>query len=158
MLHLVEEPAANHVRKMAKHFNAKLDEGNDASMITMDNKKAKGFISSYRLFSGLSVWIYNITFFSDFRIDLALSTAGPIYFCYTMKGHFLHRFGKLEAFAKVLQSQNMIVIGSPDNFVQITFPAGVKLEIAVVTADTKLLGNLNIRNADRISEKIQENT
>lgn len=49
MLDLTEDPLANHVREMAKYFDAELDEGNDASTITMENDKAKGFISSYRL-------------------------------------------------------------------------------------------------------------
>lgn len=156
MLNLAEDPAANHVREMAKHFNAELDEGNDASTITMDNGKAKGFISSYRLFNGLSVWVYNVIFRSEFKVNLDLSPDGPIYFCYTIKGHFLHRFGELEAFAKVLQNQNMIVIGSPDNSVQITFPANIKLEIAVIMVDTKLLGRLDIRNAKRMCTKVQK--
>lgn len=156
MLNLIEDPAANHVREMAKHFNAELDEGNDASTIAMDNHKAKGFISSYRLFSGLTVWVYNIIFRSEFKVDLVLSPDGPIYFCYNIKGYFLHRFGKLETFAKVLQNQNMIVIGSPDNSVQITFPSDIKLEIAVIMVDIKLLEDLDIRNAKRMCSKVQK--
>lgn len=50
----------------------------------------------------------------------------------------------------------MIVIGSPDNSVQINFPANIKLEIAVILVDTKLLGNLDIRNAKRMSTKVQK--
>lgn len=156
MLNLEEDPSSNHVREMAAYFNADLDEGNDASTITMDNDKAKGFISSYRLFSGLSVWVYNVTFFEDFKIDLALMPDGPIYFCYTIKGQFLHRFGELEEFANVLQNQSMIVIGSPDNSVQMTFPANIKLEIAVIIVDIKLLESLDIRNAKRMCTKIQK--
>lgn len=156
MLNLTEDPAANHVREMAEYFNAVLDEGNDASTITMDNHMAKGFISSYRLFSGLSVWVYNVIFRSEFKVDLVLSPNGPIYFCYNIKGHFLHRFGASEAFAKVLQNQNMIVIGSPKNSVQIRFPENIKLEIAVIMIDVKLLGSLEIRNAKRMSSRVQK--
>lgn len=154
MLNLIEDPNANHVRDMAVHFDAELDEGNDASTITMDNHKAKGFISSYRIFSGLSVWVYNITFLSDFKVDLGLSEDILHYFSYNVKGHFLHRFGDQEAFTKILQNQNMIVIGSPDASVQIIFPENVELKIAVIIIDLKLLGSLDIRNAKRIYSKV----
>lgn len=156
MLNLEEDPASNHVREMAKYFDAVLDEGNDASTITMDNDKAEGFISSYRIFNGLSVWVYNITFHDDFKVDLGLSEDRPYYFCYNVKGHFLHRFGDQGEFAKILQSQNMIGIGSPETSVQIIFPANIKLEIAVIIVDTKLLGSLDIRNARRIHLNTQK--
>lgn len=58
------------MREMSAFFNAELDEGDGATTITMDNKQAKGFISSYRIFSGLEVWVYNIKFHTDFKIDL----------------------------------------------------------------------------------------
>lgn len=156
MLNLVEDPDSNHVREMAAHFDAELDESNDASTITMDNHKAKGFISSYRIFSGLSVWVYNLTFFSDFKVDLGQSEDSPYYFCYNVAGHFFHRFGDQEEFAKILQNQNMIVIGGPESSVQIIFPANIKLKIAVIIVDIKLLGSLDIRNAKRIHTKVGE--
>lgn len=156
MLNLLEEPDSYHVREMAVHFNAELDEGNDASTITMDNSKAKGFISSYRIFNGLEVWVYNITFFSDFNIDLELSKDSPYYFCYNVEGHFLHRFGDKETFAKILQNQNMIITGSAKNSVQIVFPANVKLKVAVIIVDMKSLGNLEILNAQRMFSSIQK--
>jgi AraC-like DNA-binding protein len=156
MLNLVEGPAANLVREMAVYFNTDLVEGNDASTITMNNKKAKGSISSYQLFNGLSVCLYNIAYSSEFKIDLALSRDGPIYFYYNIKGHFLNRFGEQGKFVKVLQNQSMILIGSPHNSIQITFPANLKLEIAVIIVDTKILGSLAISNAKRMSTKIQK--
>jgi AraC-like DNA-binding protein len=156
MLNLKEDPASDHVREMATYFSAKLDEGNDASTITMDNDKAKGFISSYRIFTGLSVWVYNINFGSGFKVDLGMSEDSPYYFCYNVKGHFLHRFGKQEEFAKILQNQNMIVNGNSESSVEIIFPADIKLEIAVIIVDTKLLGSLAIRNAKRIHSEIQK--
>lgn len=154
MIELVEDSNANHVREMAAYFDAKLDEGNDASTITMNNRKAKGFISSYRIFNGLIVWVYNITFLSDFKVDLEFSEDSPYYFCYNVKGHFLHRFGDQEEFVKILQNQNMIVIGSPETSAQIIFPSNIELKIAVIIVDIKLLGNLDIRNAKRIYSKI----
>ncbi|WP_020570527.1 helix-turn-helix transcriptional regulator [Neolewinella persica] len=156
MLNLKEDPASEHVREMAAHFNAKFDNGNDASTITVNNDQAKGFISSYRLFAGLSVWVYNITFCEDFIVNLGLSEDRPYYFSYNVKGHFFHRFGDHEEFVKVLQNQNMIVVSSPENSVQIVFPKEVKLEIAVIIVDVKLLEELNIRNAKRINFKIQK--
>ena len=154
MLKLVEDPISNHVKEMAAHFHAELDEGNDASTITMDNHMAKGFISSYRIFSGLSVWAYNITFLSDFKIDLELSEDNPYYFSYNVEGHFLHRFGDQDEFIKILQNQNMVVIGSPKNSVQIVFPANIKLKIAVIIVDLKSLKSLDIRNAKRIYSRV----
>tara|TARA_R110000787_G_scaffold129264_6_gene241113 strand:- start:897 stop:1889 length:993 start_codon:yes stop_codon:yes gene_type:complete len=155
MLNLTEDPGANHVREMAAYLNAELDEGNDASTITMDNDIAKGFISSYRIFNGLSVWVYNIKFHSDFKVDLNLSEERPYYFSYNVKGHFLHRLGNQEEFAKILQNQNMIFRGSLKTSVQIVFPANIELKIAVIKVDQKLLGNQHIRNARRIYTKIE---
>ena len=156
MLKLKEDPASNHVREMAIYFNAELDEENDASTITMNNEKAKGFISSYRIVTGLSVWVYNINFRSDFKINLDFSEDSPYYFCYNVKGYYFHRFGDQEVFAKVLQNQNMIVIGSPENSVQMIFPAKIKLEIAVIVVDIKLLGSLAMGNVKRMYSQIQE--
>ncbi|MFT4758525.1 MAG: AraC-like DNA-binding protein [Paraglaciecola sp.] len=154
MLNLIEDSRSNHVEEMSKHFNALLDDSNNASTITMDNHKAKGFISSYKIFDGLSVWVYNITFLSDFKVDLGLSENSPYYFCYNVKGHFFHRFGDQEKFADILQNQNMIVIGSPENSVQIIFPANTELKIAIIIVDIKLLGSLDIRNAKRIHSNV----
>ena len=156
MLHLEEDSDINHLKNIAAYFKADLDESNDASTITMDNDKGKGFISSYQLFNGLSVGVYNITFLKDFKINLALMPDGPIYFCYAIKGQFLHRYGELDELSKVLQNQSMIVIGSPNNSAQLTFPKNIKLEIAVIVVDIKLLKSLEIRNAKRMSAKIQK--
>jgi AraC-like DNA-binding protein len=155
MLNLAEDPDAAHVRKMAAYFNAEVDEGNDASTITMNTDKAKGFISSYRIFSGLTVWIYNIKFRSDFRIDLGLSEVRSYYFSYNVLGHFLHRFDDQEEFVKILQNQNVIVRGNAETSGQVVFPANTDLKIAVIKVDQKLLGNLQIRNAKRIFTKIE---
>jgi AraC-like DNA-binding protein len=140
---------------MAVHFNAELDEGNDASTITMNNKKANGFISSYQVFPGLTVWVYNITFRSDFKVCLELSKGGPIYFSYNVKGHFLHRFLDEEEFSEILQNQHMIVMGDSKAGVEIIFPANIKLEIAVIIIDMKKLDSLDARNAKRLHIKVQ---
>ncbi len=153
---LVLDKAVNNMREMAAHFNAELDEGNDAATITMDNHKAKGFISSYRIFRGLTVWVYNITFLSEFKVDLGIPEKRPYYFSYNVKGHYLHRFGEQEKFTKILQNQNMIVRRSPDTSVQIVFPANVELKIAVIILDISLFENLDIRNAKRLFKKIEK--
>lgn len=147
---------ANRVRKMAAYFNAELDEDNDALTITMDNQKAKGFISSYQISSGLSVRVYNITFHSDLVVDLERSRDGPYCFCYNVQGHFLHRFGNQEEFVKIHQNQNIIVKGSSETSAQTVFPADVKLKIALIIVDLKLLGSLGLRNAKRIYKKVGE--
>lgn len=156
MLNLREDPASEHVREMAAYFEAELDEGNDAATMRIDNDKGKGFISSYRIFQGITVWVYNINFSSDFKVDLEQSEDSPYYFCYNVKGHFLHRFGEEETFTKVLQNQNMIVIGSRESSVQIIFPKNMKLELAVIIVDIKQLGGLEIRNAKRMHSKIEK--
>ncbi len=155
MLKIKEDSGSEHVRAMAKYFNSKLDKGNDASTIAINNDQANGFISSYRLFNGLRVWVYNVTFLKDFEVDMGLSEDRPYYFCYNVKGHFLHRFGIEDDFVEVLQNQNMIVRGSPDTSVHITFPANVKLEIAVIVVDINLLGSIKTRNAKRIHLKLE---
>ena len=156
MLNLKENPDANHVREMAIYFNAKLDEGNDASTITMNNSKAEGFISSYRIFSGLTVWVYNIVFRDDFIVDLGMSADSPYYFSYNVEGNFLHQFGTEEEFVEVLQHQNMIVVGGDKSSAKLIFPANIKLKIAVIIVDTTLLKSLKIRNAQRIHVKLQK--
>lgn len=155
MLSIEEKHNSNHVREMANYFNAELDEGNSASTLSMKNKIADGFISSYRLFSGLTVWVYNITFKSDFTVDLQFSDERPYYFSYNVKGYFLHKFCEEDHFSKILQNQNMVVRGSSKSSVQIIFPANVKLELAIIIIDTNLLVKQNIRNAQRIYTKIQ---
>ncbi len=155
MLKLKEDPLANHMKEMANHFNADLDEGNDASTISMDNSQAKGFISSYRIFAGLMVWVYNITFKEDFKVDLGMSKDRPYYFSYNVEGYFQHRFCQQKDFVNVLQNQNMIVIGCPKTTAEIIFPKDIKLRIAVIIIDINLLNSQNIRNAKRIHSKIQ---
>lgn len=154
MLILEEDPGLNYMREIAIDFNATLDEGNDASTISMDNHKAKGFISFYSIFSGLSVLVHNVTFLSDFKFDWGLSEDSTYYFCYNVKGHFLHQFGDQEEFAKILQNQSMIFIGNPENSVQTVFPANVELKQALVVVDLKLLESLDIRNASRICSNV----
>jgi AraC-like DNA-binding protein len=156
MLNIEEKRNSDHVREMATYFNAKLDESNDASTITMDNDIAIGFISSYRLFNGITVWVYNITFKSDFDVELKFSKDRPYYFSYNVKGHFLHKFCEEVDFNKILQNQNMVVRGSSKSSVQIVFPANIKLELAIIVIDTKLLASQNIRNAKRIYANIQD--
>jgi len=156
MLNLKEDPSANHVKEMAAYFNAELDEGNDASTISMDNGQAIGFISSYRVFSGLSVWVYNIRFRENFRVDLSMTEDSPYYFSYNVEGHFFHRFNEDDNHIKVLQNQNMIVIGGSEALAEIIFPKDVNLKIAVIVVDVKLLETQNIRNAKRIHTKIQK--
>ncbi|UAM96858.1 AraC family transcriptional regulator [Polaribacter litorisediminis] len=156
MLSVEEKRDSDHVKVMAKYFNAKLDEGNNASTISMDNTIANGFISSYRLFNGLTVWVYNITFREDFDVELQFSEDRPYYFSYNVKGYFLHKFGEEEKYAKILQNQNMVVRGSSKSSVRIVFPAKVKLELAIIIIDTKLLVHQKIRNAQRIYTNIQD--
>src|SRR5680860_183902 len=156
MLNLIEDPLANHMREMAVHFKATLDEGNDSSTITMDNGRGKGFISSYLVFPGLRVWVFNITFRSDLKIRLEISKEGPVYFSYNVKGHFLHRFLDEDAFSDILQNQHMIVVGSPDGGAQIVYPADTKLEIAVIGIDMGALGDVDARNAKRIHSRVQK--
>lgn len=140
---------------MAAHFGADLDEGDDASAITMDNGKAKGFISSYQVFPGLTVWIFNIIFQLDFKVHWKLTEEGPYYFSYNVKGHFSHRFLDEKKFSDVLQNQNVIVIGSPKAGVEIVFPANTKLEIATIVVDMKLLSTVDSRDAERIRSQVQ---
>lgn len=156
ILNLEEDAPSNHAQAMATYFQSELDESNNASTITMDNDKAKGFISSYRVFNSLTVWIYNVTFLSDFNVDFGLSEDRTCYFSYNVKGHFLHRFSGQKEFADILQNQNMIVIGSPENSAEVIFPSNVKLEIALLIIDNNLLESLETRNAKRLHSEIQE--
>jgi hypothetical protein len=89
MLNLAEKRnIISNFEQIAQYLEVNLDDSNDASTINIDNHKAKGFISAYKLFQGLSVLIYNITFQSDFKINLELSEESPYYFCYNVKCHY----------------------------------------------------------------------
>ncbi len=156
MLNLEENQSSSNLLKIAAYFNAELDEVNDNSTITMDNDKGKGFISSYQIFKGLSVWVYNITFQNDFNVKLELSEDSPYYFCYNVRGYYSHQYDNQKVFTKVLQNQNMIIVGSPKTSAQITFPANIKLEIAFVVVDMNLLGTLEIRTAKIIHTYVQK--
>lgn len=155
MLSLEENPRVNHVRQIAEYFEAEIDESYDASIVTMSNDKAKGFISSYQIYPGLLVWVYNIVFQTEFKVNLELAKDGPYYFSYNVKGNFLHRFLSEDKFSDIKQNQHMIVIGRENAAVEIVFPAKKKLEIAVIVLDNNLLGNQNIRNAQRMHTCIQ---
>jgi AraC-like DNA-binding protein len=50
----------------------------------------------------------------------------------------------------------MIVRGSPESSVQIVFPEGVELKIAVIILDLNLLNKLEVRNAKNIVKKMHE--
>lgn len=156
MLNLIEDPLADHMPEMAVHFKATLEEGNGSSTITMDNGRGKGFISSYLVFPGLRVWVFNITFRCDFRIRLELSREGPVYFSYNVKGHFLQRFLDEDTFSDILQNQHMIVVGSRKAAAMVVYPADTKLEIAVIGIDMGALGDVGARNAKRIRSRAQE--
>ena len=156
MLNLLEKRNSKHIHEICAYFGAELDEGNDACTIKMDNDKAKGFISSYELFEGLTVWVYNIEFYSKFQVELDLSPDGPIYFSYNVKGNFSNTINKSNDLVNILQNQNMIIKGSPNNSVTNEFPANTKLEIAVVIIDVELLGSLQIRNAKRMHLSIKK--
>jgi AraC-like DNA-binding protein len=157
MLNLVEKRnILSNLEQIAEYFEIPLDDSNDASTISIDNHKAKGFISAYKLFQGLSVLVYNITFQSDFKINLELSKESPYYFCYTIKGHFFHRLNNTIKYDKILQNQNLLVTGGAETSAQIIYPAKIKHEIVTIIVDLQLLETQNIRNAKRICSSIKD--
>ena len=157
MLNLVEKRnILSNLEQIAKYFEIPLDDSNDGSTISIDNHKAKGFISAYKLFQGLSVLVYNITFKSDFKINLELSKESPYYFCYTIKGHFFHRLNNTIKYDKILQNQNLLVTGGEETSAQVIYPANIKHEIVTIIVDLQLLENQDIRNAKRICSSIKE--
>jgi AraC-like DNA-binding protein len=157
MLNLVEKRnILSNLEQIAEYFEIPLDKSNDASTIIIDNHKAKGFISAYKLFKGLSVLVYNITFQSDFKINLELSKESPYYFCYTVKGHFFHRLNNEIKYDKILQNQNLLVTGGAETSAQIIYPAKIKHKIVTIIVKLKSLENQDIRNAKRIYSSIKE--
>ncbi|KKN48544.1 hypothetical protein LCGC14_0651790 [marine sediment metagenome] len=156
MLNLTEDPLANYMPEMALHFKTLLDETNDSSTITIDNGRGKGFISSYLVFPGLRVWVFNIIFRSDFKIRLKFSKKGLIYFSYNVKGHFFHGFQDDDAFLDILQNQHLIIAGSTNVEAKIVYPANTKLKIAIIGIDMVTLGKANARNAKRIHSRVQK--
>ena len=157
MLNLKEKRnILSNLEQIAEYFETPFDRSNDESILSIDNHKAKGYISAYKLFQGLSVLVYNITFKSDFEINLEISKASPYYFCYTVKGHFFHRLSNTKQFDKVLQNQNLLVTGGIESSAQLIYPANIKHKIVTIIVDLQLLENQDIRNAKRIYSSIKE--
>jgi hypothetical protein len=52
-----EELSYDYMKGLAVHFAGELEENDYGSTIRVDSHKAKGFISSYRIFGGLTVWV-----------------------------------------------------------------------------------------------------
>ena len=151
MLELLERTNQDHLRIMANHFGATLEQGEGASSIRLKNHWGNGTIGCYDLFPGLTVWVYNLTFHRKFEVELALSEEGPIYFCYNAKGDYGHRCSGQETVDTILENQNMIFSGCPSSNVYISFPTNKKLEIAVIVVDLDKLKKSVSRNAKRIS-------
>lgn len=149
-----EELSYDYTKGLAVHFSGELEENDYGSTIRIDSQKAKGFISSYRIFGGLTVWVYNLTFHSDFKVDLIPSEHLYYYFCYNVKGHFLHRFGDEKEHTKILQSQNLILKNSPGTSAQINYPVGIKIEQVIIVVDVKRLESQDINNAKRIYKEV----
>lgn len=146
----------SHLYHIAEHFEVKVENSNNTSTIRLDNHKAKGFISTYQLFQGLSVLVYNITFQSDFQINLELLKGGQYYFCYSVKGRFFHRFGNQKKNDKILHNHNMFVTSGVETSAQVIYPANIKHEIVIIIVDLQLLEKQNIRNAKGMCTKIKE--
>lgn len=143
-----------YTKALAVHFAGELEENDYGSTIKIDSHKAKGFISSYRIFGGLTIWVYNLTFHSDFKVDLVPSENPYYYFCYNVKGYFEHRFGDEKEYTKILQSQNLILKNSPGTSAVIKYPVGIKIEQVIIVVDVKRLESQDSNNAKRIYNEV----
>ena len=132
MLYINFEHPFDQLRKLALSLNADFKEYQDSAILTLNNDLGKGHISTYNVFEGLNVRIYDITFNEDFKITKMEQNPSIIYFLYCIKGHFFHKFENQEDYTKIYPKQNVIFSSAPKSPNIVTFPANVHLRLSAI--------------------------
>ena len=121
MLGLNENSPFEMLRQFAVHLNADLQEDFGAARLILDNEKGKGGIRLYEIFPGLTAWVYDINFNSDFTIVLKFSEGRPYYFGYHISGYQMQKFQNEEESRKIEQGQNFTLVGESGNQIRIYY-------------------------------------
>jgi AraC-like DNA-binding protein len=124
MLGLKENNPLHMLRQFAHYLNADIHEDIGAGKLVLDNNKGTGSITLYELFPGLVAWVYDMTFHTDFHIDMKFAEDRPYYFGFIVSGRQLQKFPHEEEYKEIQRSQNFILISEPGTESQFIIPKG----------------------------------
>ncbi|RRQ48667.1 helix-turn-helix domain-containing protein [Maribacter algicola] len=157
MLHINFEHPFDQLRKLALNLGADFKEYQDSAVLTLDNALGKGHVTTYSVFEGLNVRIYDITFTEDLNISKMEQDPSIIYFLYCVKGHFFHRFEDQENPNKIHPRQNVIFSSAAETPNIVTFPAKVHLKLSAIFVREKV-GVANSRRKTILESALEEIT
>lgn len=132
MLYLDYNHRFDQLRKLAIYLNADFKEFQDAATLTFNNEFGKGRISSYNIYNGLSVRVYDVVFAKDMHISKKEYADSTIYFLYCVEGHFFHRFENQADHVKIKKRQNVILSSISDTNNEVIFPGNVHLGMTAI--------------------------
>ena len=132
MLYLDYENPFDQLRKFALYIDADFKEHQDSAVLEFDNNFGKGKITTYHIFKGLTVRVYDVTFAEDFKMSKKEFSKSTIYFLYCVHGYFLHKFEEDEEYKNIAEKQNVILssITNIDN--EVIMPANVHLRMTAI--------------------------
>ncbi|MDC6405913.1 MULTISPECIES: BLUF domain-containing protein [Maribacter] len=138
MLHINFEHPFDQLRKLALSLGADFKEYQDSAILTLDNLVGKGTVTTYSVFEGLNVRVYDITFNEELKISKMEQDPSIIYFLYCVKGHFFHRFENQENNNKIYPRQNVIFSSAAKSPNIVTFPGKVHLRLSAIFVREKM--------------------
>ena len=153
MLHLEENSPLEMLRNFAVHLDGDLREDLGAAKLTLDNENAKGSITLYEVFPGLTAWVYNIVFSAELSIDFKFSEDRPYYFAYHVEGHQLQKFPSEEEYQRIGKGQNFILHSEPGKNSEFVIPANMKHKSCFLIIHPNLLKE----NETKIKRELQSN-
>ncbi|UZO79580.1 BLUF domain-containing protein [Aquimarina sp. ERC-38] len=160
MLEIIEDSALSKVRQLAKYLDVSLVESYGVAVLRLDNKKGKGYISYFSIIPGLSLVVFNITFYEKLVIHKKIIEDQIIDFYYVLNGIFKHQFSDMDSIRKVDKNRNLITISNSNSTSSITFLENIKIEVSDIVINNQLLprGTTNyIRQLERnVKELVQK--
>lgn len=138
MLYINFEHPFDQLRKLALSLGADFKENQDSAVLTLDNEVGKGNVTTYNVFEGLNVRVYDITFTKDLKITKMEQDPSVIYFLYCVKGHFFHRFENEEEPNKIYPKQNVIFSSASNSPNIVIFPANVHIRLSAIFVKEKV--------------------
>ena len=156
MLGLKEESPFAMLRQFAVYLGADLEDNIYAAKLLLDNDTGHGAINLYEPFRGLTAWVYNIEFSSDFSIDLKFTEKGPYYFGYPVKGYLLQKFPGEKKHMKIRQGQNFIMISESGTRSEFVIPAKKKFKCCFLIVDFELLKKSSVQMRKGLADNLEE--
>ena len=144
------------LRQFSVYLDGDLSENFEASKLTLDNDRGKGYISLYELLPGITAWIYNINLVSDLEMDIEFSEDRSLNFGYNVEGHQLQKFPEDKKFRTINQSQNFILKTEPGSSSKFIIPKGIDYKCCYLIINPKLLKKSNIKSKRRLLTDLNE--